>query len=859
MPTDDARQDDIAAHPALGTLLAAWQSPNSHERRALLDGLRVPGSLALRSRYRQALDPQAPTGPWDPDLPPQSWQRILTLEEEADRAVRSNDAAGAQRVLTELLHAEPSATHRVVTINALIGLGDVSMAADDAENALRQFELALEMAGTDGYRFGQLRALTGLGYLTLRFHSAGEALSRFREASALAAELDEILYEGNALLGVAECEERTGDLDSAVQHTIAAHRAFDLTGSPLGVGNAAQRLGAMLHRLGRDVQAREWYERACAAFIDADNPMGLTNVLSGLGDLLLDRERDFDTAEQMYRESLRVAEAAGLRASRAHALQDLARVERARGRWAEALPAFEAALAAYRDLDDILGAVNALGKIAEAHRGLGQNAASLRAHMEAVFWVEEFRATHRDERSQREYRDRFELIYARALEAATLEQEPGAFAVAADCLAGRRLAGLFAETLRAASGHGELDLLQELLVRADQRLVEHRRGTGRSSGPEPQQERRERIIRLLGAFGVKHGLAERAQSSLDDLLAAVYLPPSDEGDALLAALPNDCHVLQILVDPVDAALVRWLWRTPDDAVRLGTTDLGAAAVELIAQLQQDGDERARLKIPDLAPLEALLPEEFRAAVSGGGRHRVIVIPVGELWLVPWSAVPVGATRVLGEAAVYVVCPSLTVQRQLAERGAPPPPPSPRRVHLWRSPMVTTHTLAGFRDDPAWEVLELASSAEAKERLRNGGDGTIVVSGHGRPAPGLGHYLELDSGEWLLPVDLVGARPPTRLCMIACWGGAIPGRGPTDPLSLGTLALAAGSIEIMATVGELADTPSASAYVERVLTGQAGISLPEALHAATCWMLEDEGDRSDRIHHWAPLIPIGTLY
>lgn len=856
---DDARLDDIAVYPALGTLLAAWQCPDPCKRRALLDGLKVPGPLALRSRYRQALDPQAPAGPWDPDLAPQAWQRILTLEHEADRAVRANDATAARGLFTELLRAEPSATHRVVTINALIGLGDVSFAADDAENALRQFELALEMAATDGYRFGRLRALTGLGYLTLRFHSAGAALSRFREASGLAAELDEILYAGNALLGVAECQERTGDLDSAVEHAIAAHHAFDRTGSALGVGNAAQRLGATLHRLGRDVQAREWYERACTAFIEAGNPMGLTNVLSGLGDLLLDRERDFDTAEQVYRESLRVAEAAGLRASRAHALQDLARVERARGRWADALPAFEAALAAYRDLDDILGAVNALGKIAEAHRKLGQNAASLRARMEAVFWVEEFRATHRDERSQREYRDRFELIYTHALEAATVEQEPAAFAVAADCLAGRRLAGLFAETLRAAGGHGELSLLQELLVRADQRLVEHRRGTGRRIGPEPQQERRERVIGLLGAFGVKHGLAEQAQSSLDDLLAAIYLPPSDEGDALLAALPDDCHVLQMLIDPVDAALARWLWRTPDGAVRLGATGLGAAAVELIAQLQQDGDERASLKIPDMTPLEALLPDEFRGVVSVDGRHRVIVIPIGELWLVPWSAVPVDATRVLGEAAVYVVCPSLTIQRQLAERGAPLPPRTPRRVSLWRSPMVTAHTLTGFRDDPAWEVLELASSAEAKERLRNGGDGAIVVTGHGRPAPGLGHYLELDSGEWLLPVDLVGARPPTRLCMIACWGGAVPGRGPTDPLSLATLALAAGSIEIIATVGELADTASASAYVERVLTGQAGVSLPEALHAATCWMLEHEGDRSDRIHHWAPLIPIGTLY
>jgi hypothetical protein len=205
------------------------------------------------------------------------------------------------------------------------------------------------------------------------------------------------------------------------------------------------------------------------------------------------------------------------------------------------------------------------------------------------------------------------------------------------------------------------------------------------------------------------------------------------------------------------------------------------------------------------------------------------------------------------------CSSLSVQRQLAARAAPEPLPPPRKVSLWCSPFVHNHILAGFRDDPAWEVAELGSPADARRSLREGGEDAMVVTGHGRPAPGLGHYLELDQGEWLLPVDLVGAHPPRRLAMIACWGGAIPGRGPTDPLSLATLALAAGSTEIMATVGELADSMPASAYVEQVLAGLAAGSLPEAVCAATRWMLDDEESRDERIHHWAPVVPIGTLY
>jgi hypothetical protein len=357
---------------------------------------------------------------------------------------------------------------------------------------------------------------------------------------------------------------------------------------------------------------------------------------------------------------------------------------------------------------------------------------------------------------------------------------------------------------------------------------------------------------------IRHDLADQAETSLEDVLAAVYLPPADEGSALLAALPDDCHVLQLLIDPQDSALARWLWRDADGIPRVGTTTLSEAATTLIALLQSDGDERANLRLSHLARLRDLFPEQLRASLAAGDGQRLIVIPVGELWLVPWGAVPVGGQRVLGEVADYVVCPSLTVQRQLAARGAPRPGLDPQPVDLWRSPFVRQHQLASFQEDPAWLVSRLRSPAQARERLR-GGSPAMVVTGHGRPAPGLGHYLELDQDAWLVPADLIGAQPPLRLAVIACWGGAIPGRGPTDPLSLATLALAAGSREILATVGELADSALASMYVERALAGLARGPVSTALQAATRWFLRDAAARGDRIHHWAPLVPLGTHY
>jgi hypothetical protein len=86
-------------------------------------------------------------------------------------------------------------------------------------------------------------------------------------------------------------------------------------------------------------------------------------------------------------------------------------------------------------------------------------------------------------------------------------------------------------------------LLQCLLAHADQRFVQRRRERPAEPGT------REQRIRLLGAFGIRHGPAEQAEPSLDDQLAAVYLPPERDGAPVLAALRATAYLLEVLIDP----------------------------------------------------------------------------------------------------------------------------------------------------------------------------------------------------------------------------------------------------------------------------------------------------------------------
>ncbi|MBM9618867.1 CHAT domain-containing protein [Streptomyces zhihengii] len=849
----DSYVTDIAEHPACAVLLSAWQSPDAERRRAMVEGLGIPGPIALRSRYRMLLDPQAPAGPWNPGLTPESWARQLRLETEGDNAVRSGALTVARDAFRALLAEAPPDRPRVAAVHAHLGLGKVAMERNDIESAAEHFARASAAADASRYRFGRAQTLVHWAYMTLWHHSAELALDQFQEAASIAGALDDPVFQGNAQLGAAECAERLGQLDRMERHGKDAYATFVSVHSAHGQGNAAQRLAGWLHRRGRHAEAWEWLDLALAAFRQDGNPTGLANLHSLRGDLLLD-ERRFAEAGDEHGRALELATSAGLSRARAHAVHDLGRTARGLGDWPGAVALFTRSLREYRDLGDLLGMSNAFGKLAEAQEKCGSADEALRTWREAVVEVEHYRADHQEDRFQEEYRRRFRGIYGGALSAAEQHRSPETFAVVADFLAGRRLAGLLEASSAAPAGEAP-DRLRELLAGADRGLLAHRR----AAGPDADGTRRESRIRRLGAFDTRQDTGAPADKSLDDLLAAVYLPPADEGGALLGALPDGCHALQLLLDPVEEELVRWLWKPPGGKAALGSFRLTPPALDLLSVLRS-GDraaERQALTAEDLRPLSApLLPAPLTTALLGAGPHDLLILPAGELWRVPWGALPLPDGRLLGEVSHFVVCPSLTIQRQLATReGATDGPRVPVDVDVWRSPLVKHHPMELFRDH-RWNPRRLTSAAEARDAVCEGRT-LMVLTGHGRPRPETRHYLELDRDTWLLPTDLLGRRPPRRLALIACWGSTSPGRAPGDPISIATLALAGGSDEVLATVGELGDSAPATRYVEMVLNALPEHGMAAAVHRATRRFLSRREYRSLPVLDWAPLVPIGT--
>ena len=423
--------------------------------------------------------------------------------------------------------------------------------------------------------------------------------------------------------------------------------------------------------------------------------------------------------------------------------------------------------------------------------------------------------------------------------------DPEAFVAVFEGMAGRRLAGLLE---RVVDDKGEAELLGQLVARADQRWTERH--------PVAGTDRRTRLIRMLGAASLRAGLAAPAREALEEAVSSLYQPfdPASAA-ALLGGSAAGAHLLLLSLVPGAETEVARLWRSPEGVARIDIHQLDIDAVALLASLGERGMAPTARPV-DLVPLADLLPEGMGEAV-GKGDPALVIVPLGGLWSVPWPAVPLPDRRFLGEAARLAIAPSLTVNSRVAARPLRRPTGRPLNVACWRSPDIVFHDLEIF-DEHRWQRRALAAAWEAREAVTAGLDDVVVLAGHGLALDGVGHYLELAPGEPLTPADLLGATAPELLVLVACWGAATPASAPSDPLTLATMALAAGSRQVGATVAELGDNLRASRFVELVIDRLAGSPMPDAIRDATAAFLADERIRTGPLKDWAPIVTVGAL-
>jgi tetratricopeptide (TPR) repeat protein len=824
----------------------AWVGgPGGGRAKSLAGRVPVPGTVGLRGRFHLLTDPAVPAMPgaqfqvtWE------VWQRQVELTDEADAALVANDSAAAEAALTALRATHADGLHPLPQVDALAGLGDAARQADRFEAAAAHYQAAMELAGACGYRFGLVRAQVPAGYLTLLSGSARQAAGVFSGAASLARELDERVYLAAALTGLGEALARLHADADAEQALAEALELCELLQADTGIMNAAQQLGDLHRSRKRPGQARAAFSLALQAAERSGAVIGEVNACDGLGEAALGLN-DIGEARRHYLRAYERSVERGYRRGEAWALFGLGRCGYALDLPDEAYQLFESALAVSRELGDLSSSAIALDGMGRAAAARGDAAAETRARVGAVLAIEAMRASQDRHQYQQEYRERFAAVYLSAIRAAVRNEDPAAFVTVFENLAGRRLAGLV-EQLPAAAAVTDAQLASHVPATAGSLPM----GEGDLAAAMAGAERR---ARLIGRLALGGGVPEVTERAIADIAAALYrsFSPEDAGPLLRRAA---AHSDVLLVTPVPGAEneVAWLRAGPGRRPHGGLTRLTDTTAALVSALARDGLDPLALP-PAVSGLAGLLPAEAFAGLAGGAP--LLIVPLGALWALPWPAVPAGGAF-LGERLTLAVAPSLTLADHVRRSGDAG---RPRTVGQWRSPLITHHELIAFADDARVTLDRLASAEAALAAVTSArGHDLVVIAGHGKPAPGIVHYLELAPRVLLTPAALLGARAPDQLVLAACWGAHAPGEADSDPLTLATIALTRGSRAVLATTSELADDPLASRFLNGVLYRLPAVPMPAALHAMTRRFLADDRNREGYLSRWAPLITVGAV-
>ncbi|MGG5259077.1 CHAT domain-containing tetratricopeptide repeat protein [Phycicoccus avicenniae] len=788
-----------------------------------------PVTIALRSRwhYLRQLAARPAVAP-DHRVDVGMWKREVDLEDEADRALVTHDLDVAEdRFTTMRRHA----SHPLVEVQALIGLGDVAREHDQTDRARKLYEEALSAASDLNFRFGALRARLPLVYLTRRGGSARQMLALAQDCESDARALGDAIYTANAQIAQGEALELVGEHDRAASVLWEAFSYFEKHGNDVGMAGAGIRL-ADVHRRREDADAIIAVARQVA---DAALRVGAVQEAVDVHDLLAFAH----TANGDYEEALRACErglamaGTALPRSTAHLHISQGTALRHNGQPDDAAHAFVAALDYFEDRTDDEWMVSyCLSHLADCAADLDETDQAVQLHLHATEQTEVVRARQDRPEWQREYRARFDDIYRRALTYICQANVPEAFATVFERLWGRRLAGITAGlTFRPQDDPA---LLAQLIARTDQARLK-----------DPlNRDAPKRAVRALGRTALSGALPDQYADNMAGPLAAAYRTVStDEARQLLAAVNTEVALVLMCEVPARPGQIACLFKAPGHPATVTLVELPEATKAALDQWTSPWPTDATAA--DLHALAPLLAAPLAQLPTGTG---IQLVPLERLWSIPWAALPVNGTP-LGMAHPLMIVPSLT----LAAHHGPLPAavPDDGKVFAHIGGDVHVHDLAGLA--PA--TNRATAGASAREAALSGDLDTLVVVAHGRLTRGVGHYLELGDDVLLTPADMFTATVPRSVALLACWGAHTMEPNTGEPLTLGTLALARGSRQVLTTISELGDSRLARAVVNDTLYR----ARTQPWAAALLWTLQRRREEltAAPLSDWAPLATLGA--
>jgi len=246
------------------------------------------------------------------------------------------DPAGALERYTEALPLIQRAGNRASEGNLLNNIGRAYSVLGNHQKALEYLEQALPVRLETGDRLGQAITLNNLGLERSTLGEPERAVRYHEQALQLYTDAKDARGMSNGLNNLGLDYHELHDYERAREYFQKALAVDETTGDVRMQGTHLHNMGSTYAEERRWAEARDWFSRALPLRRKAGDTFGEAVTLGRLGHTYVETG-DTDRAVDALNEALRLSDSLGDGQSRALALYELARVDRAAHRLPEAL------------------------------------------------------------------------------------------------------------------------------------------------------------------------------------------------------------------------------------------------------------------------------------------------------------------------------------------------------------------------------------------------------------------------------------------------------------------------------------------------------------------------------------------
>jgi CHAT domain-containing protein len=646
-----------------------------------------------------------------------SYEQALTITRRiGDRAGESivlNNIGSVNRLMgqyPQAIEQFQSALTLVQALNDRVGegrtlsnLGAVYESLGQYRVALQQYEQALTIRREVGDRAGEAITLNNIGSIYNQMGQYPQALATHHQALTIRQDVGDQAGEASTFNNLAAVYGNLGQYQLALQNFAAALAIAEQVGDRAGMATGLNNLGWVYQALGETAQALEQYQQALVIQQALGDRAGEADTINNLGAVYNDL-RQFDQALEQFQQALAIIRSMGDRFREGVALNNIGWVYSQQGQYTAALEQYEQALTIRREVSDRAGEADTLTNLGMAQYQIQQYDAAEVQLEQALNRLESLRAAELSDTQKIAIFEQQSATYQLLQQVLIAQNDPEKTQLAL-MVAERGRSRPFVELLT--------NTLQTRLPMTHSSEISEPELVSRT----PDIPKIRQIAQQQNATLVQYSVIENEVGS------ALYIwvvPPAE-----------DIQFRKVDLSRIDQPLHQ-LVATSRSAIGAEGRSTGTITVRPTAEAQQQQAAQAQQA---LHQLYQLLIEPIRADLPQNSHDRIILIPQGDLFLVPFAALVDSQGQYLIQQHTILTAPSIQVldltrqQRQRISKiygqlGQPLVVGNPIMPALWDPNTGQTSQLPPLAGAEQ-ESIAIASAIATQPLLRQEATETIV--------------------------------------------------------------------------------------------------------------------------------------